>query len=901
MDKKVGENVLFQTSHLMILISYTLFSAILVAESFLMGWELWAVFLIAIAVLGSWFMHLQNILTSYQRLWVYSIMMMVTAVFYGIHLTSTYDLVGVITACIVMFTMTGVKVLITFWQVTYYLILAYDLVAMYLHGYTFDSLVISRTMLHIMLVFMVGWIARVIIKKWTEIIYESKEEIEVLLGATTRLNDFLANVSHEIRTPVNAIMGLTEVCLEKEENPEVKKDLTAVKDAGKRVAEQISDILDYSEIDMKKLAVNNEEYMLSSILNDVVTELGYVKPRELELVVDVDAACPAMMVSDVPKLKKILWHLMSNGIKYTKEGGVYVRVSTVTQEYGVNLCIEVEDTGIGMSKEELEHISEHFYQGNSGRTRSTSGLGLGMAIVTGFVQALGGFMIIDSEPGKGTKVRVSIPQQVIDPSKCMSLSTKENLCIGAYLHFDKFPHLQVREFYNVMIKHIVQGLGVTMRWVETPEKLRQLTDTVELSHLFVGEEEYMDNTQLIEELARKMVVAVIANPGFRQVPWSKVRIMPKPFYCFPVATLLNQDPNLEETKTGRLMCRGVKALVVDDEPMNHMVAKGIFKRYGMEVFTADSGAESIEMCRNEDYDIVFMDHMMPEMDGIEAMKRIRTEMTRQHKELPIVALTANAVSTAKEMFLREGFDGFISKPIELTELERVLRKVLPKELCTDVYDDEHYGDSYGSAANDTASVADTAFSPAPASPAEELKEKTPIEKVAALGVDTTTGLYYCQKDEDFYKSLLLQYSGDEPKKRLDAAQFYVNKDYSNYAIVVHALKSTSKMIGAARLSDMAKALEDAAKAGDGDYIQANHETAMAEYKRLAEGIAKAYEEPQKEETSEDNGEEVLEFLPEDEVMEFLPEEEIMEFAPEEPGKEAGSGDDDIIEFLPEED
>ncbi|MBR5336891.1 MAG: response regulator [Lachnospiraceae bacterium] len=899
-NKNVGENSLFQTSHLMILVSYSLFSAILIGESFLMGWETWAVFLIVIAVLGCWFMHLQNVLTSYQRLWVYSILMMVTSVFYGIHLTSTYDLVGVITACVVMFTMTGVKTLITFWQVTYYLILAYDLVAMYKQGYVFDGLVISRTLLHVMLMFMVGWIARVIIRKWTEIIYESKEEIEVLVGATTRLNDFLANVSHEIRTPINAVMGLTEVCIEKEDNPEIQKDLAAVKDAGKRVAEQISDILDYSEIDMKKLAVNNEEYMLSSILNDIVTELGYVKPVNLELVVDVDAACPAMMITDVPKLKKIIWHLVSNGIKYTKEGGVYVHISTVSQEYGVNLCIEVEDTGVGMTKEELEHISEHFYQGNSGRTRSTSGLGLGMAIVTGFVQVLGGFMIVESEKGKGTRVRVSIPQQVIDPSKCMSLSTKDNLCIGSFLHFDKFPNLQVREFYNVMVKHIVQGLGVTMRWVETPEKLRTLTDTVNLTHLFVGEEEYMENTALIEELARKMVVAVIANPNFCQVPWSKIRIMPKPFYCFPVATLLNQDPNEEDSKVGRLMCRGVRALVVDDEPMNHMVAKGIFKRYGMEVFTADSGAESIEMVQENTYDIVFMDHMMPEMDGIEAMKRIRMEVTRQHKELPIVALTANAVSTAKEMFLREGFDGFISKPIELTELERVLRKVLPKELCMDVYDDDLTDHSKAAApvpepektvAPQEPQLSQPAVPEPETSSAQEEITEGPIEKLAALGIDTTTGLYYCQNDEEFYKSLLLQYAGDAPKKQVDAAKYCVNKDYPNYAIIVHAMKSTSKMIGAGRMSDMAKALEEAAKSGDDEYIQLHHEEAMSEYKRLVEGISKAYEEPSDGDDADDAGDEVMEFMPDDDVMEFMPDDEAGDSKP----------DDDIMEFLPEED
>ena len=843
----------------MILIALSLFSVILIGESFLMGWETWMVFIIIIAVLGCWFMHLRNILTSYQRLWIYSILMMVITAFYGIHLTSTYDLVGVITVFIVMFTMTGVRTLIYMWQVTYYLILVYDLVAMLQQGYSFDGLMISRTMLHVFLILVAGWTARAVIKKWGEILDCSKDEIELLQGATTRLNDFLANVSHEIRTPINAVIGLTDVCIEKEENPSIQKDLTSVKDAGKRVAEQISDILDYSEIDMKKLDVNVEQYTLSYVINDVVTEMAYIKPEHLELIVDVDAACPAMMVTDVPKLKKIMWHLISNGLKYTKEGGVYVHIYAITRNYGINLCIEVEDTGVGMNQDEKEHIYEHFYQGNSGRTRSTSGLGLGMSIVSGFVKALGGFMIISSEPGKGTKVKVSIPQEVIDPSKCMSLSTKDNISIGAFLRFDKFSSLQVREFYNVMVKHIVQGLGVVMRWVDTSDKLHELTKNVELTHLFVGEEEYLENIEFIEGLSKKMVVAVVANPDIHLVPGSKVRILPKPFYCFPVATLLNQDPSVGEDRVGRLMCSGVKALVVDDEPMNHMVAKGIFKRYGMEVFTANSGKESISMCETNDYDIIFMDHMMPEMDGIEAMKHIRNVLARRHKEIPVVALTANAVSTAKKMFMREGFDGFISKPIELPELERVLRKVLPNELCTEVFETE---EEISAASKPAAAPAAPAQEAAPAASPKTAADKplSPLEQVAALGIDTKTGLNYCQNDEEFYEQILMEYAQSAQKKRQDADRFLTDSDYPNYVIVVHALKSTSRMIGANELSDLARALEDAGKAEDGEFIRAHHEAAMAEYKRLSEGIAGAYTEPAEAESAEE-GDDVLEFMP----------------------------------------
>ena len=897
MNKNIGENSIFKISHLLILITFSLFMAMFIGETLLMGWEIWMIFIIIGSVSGCWFIHLRNILTSYQRLWVYSILMMLMAVFYGIHPSSTFDMAGVIAICIIMFTLTGVKTLIYMWQVTYYLVLAYDLVTLWNQGFIFDSLVISRTFLHIFLILAAGWFSRVIIRKWKEIFYRSQDEIELLSASTTRLNDFLANVSHEIRTPINAVIGLTDVCMEKVENTDIRKNLASVKDAGKRVAEQISDILDYSEIDVKKLDVNVEQYTLSNVVNDVVTEMAHIKPEHLELIIDVDAACPAMMVTDVAKLKKIMWHLISNGLKYTKQGGVYVHIYPVSRNYGINLCIEVEDTGIGMSPEELEHIYEHFYQGNSGRTRSTSGLGLGMSIVSGFLKALGGFMIIDSELGKGTRVKVSIPQEVIDPSKCMSLSTKENISIGAFLRFDKFTNLQVREFYNLMVKHIVQGLGVVMRWVETPDKLRELTDKTELTHLFVGEEEYVANSALIDSLSKKMVVAVITNPDFRRAPGSKIRLLPKPFYCFPVATLLNQDPSLGDDREGRLMCKGVKALVVDDEPMNHTVARGIFKRYGMEVFSANSGKESIAMCETGDYNIIFMDHMMPEMDGIEAMKHIRTVLARRHREIPIVALTANAVSTAKKMFLREGFDGFISKPIELPELERVLRKVLPAELCTEVFEEKVY-DHITSEPESVPAARNDNTAPDISSDTGKNAPVSAMEQLEALGIDTKTGLNYCQKDEEYYGQILLQYTQSGSEKLSKADSFLAAGDFPNYKIIVHALKSTSKMIGAGQLSEMARALEDAAKEENEEYILANHEAAMTEFKRLVNGIAGVYNISSENEEGSEVGSAAKD--ENEDVMEFLPDDKVMEFAPEESCTDGGGGNDEVLDFLPEE-
>ncbi|MCR4648785.1 MAG: response regulator [Lachnospiraceae bacterium] len=868
MGKKRRNNDLFETSHIIILVTFTVLSAVLIFESLLMGWEKWVLILIILEVIINWIMHIAHIPSEKDRMWIYSAMMMVDFFFYGIHLTSTFDLAVVMSALILLCTLTGQKALITVCQITYYITLAYGIAVMVLEKYTFDSLIISRTIMHAIMIYFVGFLAKTIIDKWMQVIERSKDEIIQLTDATERLNDFLANVSHELRTPINAVIGLSTICIEKENNPEIKNEMISVRNAGRKVAEQIGDILDYSEIDRDKLVRNNEDYMLSSVLYDLVTEIRPYKSPDIELIIDVDPSIPSVMNTDVNKLKKILKALITNGLKYTNEGGVYVRITTEKEEYGVNLCIEVTDTGIGMNEEELERIYEGFYQADSGRSRMGGGLGLGMSIVIGFVSILGGFMTVKSKPDHGTVVRVSLPQTVIDERSCMSVNDPEKLCLGAFLHFDKYTNPSVRDYYNSMVLNMVKGLGVQMHRVDNAESLRKLRDSVTLTHLFIAEEEYHSDPRLIEEIAGKVIVVVVANSDFKLPLGSKAYIMEKPFYCFPVASVLNSEINLNDKKGVKMYARGIRALVVDDEPMNLTVGKSIFARYGMVVSTANSGPESIDMCKENEYDIVFMDHMMGGMDGVEAMKRIRAVLSREGRDMPIVALTANAMSSAKQMFLSEGFDGFVSKPIETEELERVLKRVLPKSRIT--YEDAS-GQEYEFPDEDNeAEEEKNSFS----------DDNDPLKIMSDYGIKIKEGLKYCMDDRDFYENLLKQYVVEADAKRKAAIEAFENKDWHNYAILLHALKSTSKMIGAMEVSEKAKELEKAAKEENAIYIMEHHPRVLEEYIELTDKISEAFGTKKTETVTEESEEkeEALEFEPvsgssDDEVLEFAPEKE----------------------------
>ena len=844
MDLNRESNDLFHVSHLVLLLGYTAFALMHYVITFLLEWEKWPLILVAVAVITCWVVHIKRLFTEDQRLWIYGLIMMCNYFIYGTHLTSTYDLVIVMTALIMLFTMTGKKNLITMCAITYYITMTYDLVEIALNGGKFDILLICRITMHYSVMLMVAWIARLTIRRWDQVLDSTRVEIEALTDSTERLNDFLANVSHELRTPVNAVIGLSNMCIDKEDNPEIRNDMVEVRNAGRRIAEQIGDILDYSEMDSGNIVSNKEDYMLPSLLNDVMVELNEMKPDSLELIIDVDPAIPAVLNTDIVKMKKIIKSLVSNGFKYTAEGGVCLKIQSEKKSYGVNLIIEVADTGIGMSQEELERIYDRFYQSDSGRSRKSGGLGLGLGIVSGFVSLLGGFMTINSKPGVGTTVRVSLPQAVVDESRCSSINNPKEVTVGAFLDINKYLP-RVRDFYNEQAVHMATGLGLEMHKIENEKILSKLADS--LTHLFIGEDEYIANAEMVEKLADKIFVVVVVEPGHKIPENSKARRVEKPFYAFPIASVLNSSKkrNIEGGKQMKLS--GVKVLVVDDEPMNLVVAKSIFKRYDVEVTTATSGPESIDICRKKVFDIIFMDHMMAGMDGVEAMRKIRSDAGGLNTLVPCIALTANAMSSAKQMFMAEGFDGFVSKPIELESLERAMKKVLPKQAVSYVTVEEAKQAEKKPAKKPEKKPADDdvmEFSPASDDEVMEFgpsddeggsgsdfdSERAALEEV---GVNVQAGLDYCMGDSDFYLELLDQFIIEADERLSKLRKFYEEKDFKNYEILIHATKSNCKMIGIDGLSEDAKQLEKAAREGDVQYIDDNHARVIDIYDDLA--------------------------------------------------------------------
>ncbi len=664
-----------------ILLLITLACAGLTIESIMLNWEFWVPPLVIIGTILLWVMNVLSIPDYPIRRVGYLIYTMLTVFFHGVHETSLFDVVAVVALVMIGFSFFDQVYMMHLFVAEYVIIMCMQI--MMAHGsgsIVFDGLNISRVILHFSVIFLIYFSCVKAISDRAEY-NDSIQDMNVRIDRNEAdMEDFLSNISHELRTPINVVNGMSDLLI----NEGVGSEANSIKKAGIRLACQVEDIQDYTECKRQKVFLEEDNYMCISLINDVVTSFRqYDNTKNLEMVVDLSPQTPTMLRGDIKKLHKIFRHLLENAIKFTRKGGVYVKMFAESTDYGVNLCIEMTDTGMGMSRNDIRSISEGMYQANKKRNRSSGGIGLGLYIVHGFAHRMGGFVKIESERGNGTTIRVTIPQKIIDKKPCLSLAESFKGAVLFHVRPDKYKTPRLREFYRNMAANLATGIKVPLYPADTVYEVERLKEKISATHVFMGQEEYEENKGYFEELAKEDIIVVVsAEAGFELPEGSRVILMPKPLYAYPIIKILNEGRNVtdieDDESQERPVFRGVKALIVDDEPMNLVVATSLFKNYEMVIDTAGSGKESIRKYRDNDYDIVFMDHMMPEMDGVEAMQKIKAVAADMDKKAVVVALTANAVSGAREMFINEGFDGFIAKPINITDFERVMLRVLPE-------------------------------------------------------------------------------------------------------------------------------------------------------------------------------------------------------------------------------
>ncbi len=642
--------------------------------------------------------------------------------------------------------------------------------------------------------------------------------IEDARHAERSKSDFLANMSHEIRTPMNAIVGMCELILREEGvNEAISEHCFNIQNAGRNLLQIINDILDFSKIESGKMELIEEEFNIASTLNDVVNmAMARKGDKNLEIIVEVDPDIPSGLIGDEVRMRQVIINFMTNAIKFTNTGGVVLKVSQTKQDYGINLNVSVIDTGIGITPENLEKLFTSFQQVDTRKNRSVEGTGLGLAISKRIITLMGGFVNVTSVYGKGSEFKFVVPMKVSDTKPFANVKGADAIHAVGYIDLNKFTPA-IAYHYRKLIDNIGAQLGVDFRYCNTFDMLKEQISAHKPTHCFIAKEEFLENKDFYSSISHEINVVIIQDRLNAVVPPPDMKCIYKPFYVLSAATVLNNESvfagiNDRRNSTIRFIAPKARVLIVDDNIINLKVAVGLMKPYNMQIMTADSAKEAIAMLRSKDYHIVFMDHMMPEIDGVEATGMIRATEGEYYKKLPIVALTANAVNGVRDMFINAGFSDFMAKPIELSTLDRIIKAWLPKELIQQI-------------------TADSV--PAPQTAGKRKTDIKPSENPSIFNPDK--GLVYTGGSEEVYMEILDIYVNKGPDKLAEINKYYEEKDWKNYIIEVHALKNTSLSIGSVPLSELSKKLELAGKAGDYQVIVEEH-PALAE---LYEKVIKA--------------------------------------------------------------
>ena len=829
-----------QTSkHLLLASVITVFSVILVLVTVVMFWELWMIPLIIAGTVGVWFLHIGRggSETLYENLCAGIIL--VEFLFFGVHSVSLYDIPAVACIVIFIFSMLDRKRLLYMTAALYILGLLYHFFFLRTVSYYTQPQDWMRLFLGAVVVVGATEIARYRINR-RQAEQQRHDRVLAQLETAGRQNViFLSNVSHEFRTPINMVLGISEIMLEKEISPEIREDIQSIQIAGKRLSSQISDILDYTEIAEGTLTPAKDEYMITSVLNDVLTTISMQNGSDrLELVFDIDPKVPAVLIGDAEKLSHVLKALMENSLKFTEEGGINLCVEARKESYGINLIIDIYDTGIGMTESQLVQMYDDFYQADAGNHHFVGGLGLGIPIVRGLLHAMGGFIHFESGKQQGLHTHISIPQGVANETPSLVIPHAEDLCVACYFRPEKYSCDEVRMFYDRLILHLVDGLNIEGYQAHNFEGLLKIQRSHALTHVFIAQDEYEENRSYYEELTSRLRVVVIAEKDFSIPRESRLQVIRKPFSALSVVNLFNGEEKENGFKEAQAVgdkpftCPDVRALVVDDEEMNLVVAKGILGSYEIQVDICLSGKEAVERCARLSYDMIFLDHMMPGLDGVETLRRIREIRGGIYQDLPVIALTANTISGAREMFRSEGFTEFIPKPIERAVLERALRRVLPKDRI-------QYNGRQEEEPEELTSQEETPREAPVQTKTEEHEERetVPYVRLTQAGINVGKGLDYCCGDNDFYLEMLRIFYSQSEEKAEEIATLYETANWKDYTTKVHALKSTSLTIGAEQLSEHAKALERAGKDGDVEYIKKYHPGLMRLYQEVCESLA----------------------------------------------------------------
>lgn len=659
----------------------------------------------------------------------------------------------------------------------------------------------------------------------------SKHEVNMknmeLSKSSSMKSDFLANMSHEIRTPMNAVIGMAEMALREELTPAAREYIGQIKSSGQTLLTIINDILDFSKIESGKMDISDVEYEPMSVINDVsnivMTRIG---SKELELTVDVNPDLPSGLYGDNIRIKQVMVNLANNAVKFTKEGNVHVKVDFwQTDEETIELSIAITDTGSGIKESDMNKLFRSFQQLDSKRNRNIEGTGLGLAICKQLVSLMKGKIHVDSEYGKGSTFSFVIPQKITNSAHSVE-RLEENLTAAGLIK---------NEYIADELADDMEKLGASYERLESEEFLNVVKEK-QIGFLFIEQPLFTEGVQYFLKLNPDVNGILLTNyRSVRSYDLPNLRVVKKPLYILGLSNIFhgredNTAFSLTEAEDVDFVAPSAEILVVDDNAINLTVVKGLLAPLQMKIDTASSGKEAVLKVTDKRYDIIFMDHMMPEMDGIETTRVIR-RLLGNNGQVPIIALTANAVEGTAEMFISEGMNDMVAKPIEMRVIVSKLQKWLPPEKIE--------------------KLRKKGQGPRPVHK-EETAQMTTNISIAGLDVQKAMSLL---GNEELFWSVLKEYYRVIDKKSALIQEYEQKEMWKEYTVEVHALKSASRQIGATDLAHTAEQMEAAGNAENAALIHKITPGMLEEYMFykgiLAPYFTKAAEEQSGKEADQD--------------------------------------------------
>jgi signal transduction histidine kinase/CheY-like chemotaxis protein/HPt (histidine-containing phosphotransfer) domain-containing protein len=630
---------------------------------------------------------------------------------------------------------------------------------------------------------------------------------------------FLARISHEIRTPMNMILGNSELALREDISPKVNEFLSRIKQAGESLLCLINDIIDFTKAESGKLDIVPVEYEFSSLINDCISS---IRPRftdkSVHFITQIDSSIPKRLLGDNIRLRQILLNLLSNAVKYTNEGYITLKAGIVRQSPDspetsrgsaspetcstgalkegdtVLLVFEVIDTGTGIKEEDMGKLFGDFSRLDETNRYSIAGAGLGLVITKNLCHLMGGEVVVKSRYGTGSVFRASLPQKILDGRPFATVKNPESKNVLVY---------ESRREFQESISYSVINLGLRCDVAGDHSSFAASLEKDNFDFVLAASGLFDDARNCIAGSSRpgakgrnedyKTTLVLLAD-YHETVVKNDACTIHLPLTPVVLAKLFNGETEGlcykkgEKTALTHFIIPGAKILIVDDISTNLVIAKALLSPYQAQLDTCLSGNEAVTLAGDNQYDIIFMDHMMPGMDGIEAAAAIRALPGSYAKNVPIVALTANAVAGMREMFLSKGFDDYLTKPIDITRMNEIIAKWIPDEKKFQC------GTSNASGASSEAAFPEI------------------------TGVNTKKGIAMTGSSEAGYRNVLGFYVRDVEERLLFLKNIPTEDTLCLFTTQVHALKSASATIGAESLSKIAAELEAAGKKHDMDII-----------------------------------------------------------------------------------